>query len=156
MSLNYNKKYAQEVGVRTNFCTTQKLYFQDSYKIELEVTKMNDKYHAKFGSYLILKKHQTGFTSSSGKDFYLRHMACNCPYSSCFALEKGTFITSIVCTFKQERNMKQPMDVVISGCGRNHRPITDLQKGTRNVYVHVPAHFDTKLHIVPCRGGFLR
>lgn len=38
-----------------------------------DVTKMNDEYHAKLGSYkLILKKSQTDFTSSSGKDFSLR------------------------------------------------------------------------------------
>lgn len=38
-----------------------------------DVMKINDKYHAKFGSYiLILKKKSSGFTSSSGKDFYLK------------------------------------------------------------------------------------
>lgn len=50
--------------------------------------------------------------------------------------------------------MQQHVDVVISGCGRNHRPI--CRKGQRMFIVGVPALFNTHLHLVQRTGGFLR
>lgn len=59
-----------------------------------------------------------------------------------------------MCTFKQERHMQPDIDVVTPGCQRNHR--STVRKGHGMFIVHVPALVVTKLHLVPCTGGFLR